>query len=103
MVASGKTRFYPSALMLRLVRLLIRLYQICVSPVLGWLGGPASGCRFQPTCSRFSIEALEIHGFRGIWLSLKRLGRCHPWGGSGFDPVPPRVDAPTDVVQATCE
>ncbi len=87
--------------MLLLVRFLIRGYQLLVSPVLSFLGGPGSGCRFQPTCSVYFLEALERHGFlRGTWLGLRRLGRCHPWGGQGHDPVPPlvggaqRADAP---------
>jgi putative membrane protein insertion efficiency factor len=72
-----------------LVRLLIRGYQILVSPVLSFLGGPASGCRFHPTCSAYFLEAVECHGVvRGSWLGLRRLARCHPWGGKGFDPVP---------------
>jgi putative membrane protein insertion efficiency factor len=75
--------------MLLLVRFLIRGYQVLVSPVLSFLGGPGSGCRFQPTCSAYFLEALERHGFfRGTWLGVRRLGRCHPWGGEGPDPVP---------------
>ena len=63
--------------------LLIRFYQIAISPYT-----PAS-CRFSPTCSHYSIEALKIHGlFKGSWLAAKRISRCHPWGGSGYDPVP---------------
>lgn len=63
---------------------LIRLYQVGISP---WT--PAS-CRFTPTCSAYAVEALERYGVaRGGWLSLRRLLRCHPWGGSGYDPVPP--------------
>ena len=62
---------------------LIRLYQLTLSP---WLGNP---CRYEPTCSRYAAEAIERHGaLRGVWLAAKRLGRCHPWGGSGYDPVP---------------
>jgi putative membrane protein insertion efficiency factor len=73
-----------------MIRLLIRGYQLIVSPALTLLLGPGCGCRFQPTCSRYFLEAVETHGaLRGGWLGLKRLGRCHPWGGSGFDPVPP--------------
>jgi len=83
--------------------LLIRTYQILISPVLAWLGGPTSGCRFQPTCSRYCLEALQTHGLYGLWLTLKRLGRCHPWGGSGPDPVPSRVTAGTAVGHAACE
>lgn len=61
----------------------IRFYQLCISP----LFPPA--CRFTPTCSAYAIEAIMKHGvIRGTWLALKRLSRCHPWGGSGYDPVP---------------
>ncbi len=104
MVASGDPRFYPSALMLRLFRLVIRSYQIAISPVLAWLGGPASGCRFEPTCSHYCMEAMETHGLLvGLWLAVKRLGRCHPWGGAGHDPVPPRNARRGAVAQVTCE
>ncbi|MGN0237531.1 MAG: membrane protein insertion efficiency factor YidD [Lepagella sp.] len=62
----------------------IRFYQLCISPML-----PAS-CRYTPTCSQYAIEAIRIHGiFKGSWLAIKRIARCHPWGGSGYDPVPP--------------
>ena len=89
MVASGKARFYPNALMILLLRILIRLYKWTLSPLLSVLGGPASGCRFEPTCSAYFLEAVETHGSaRGSWLGLKRLLRCAPWGGSGPDPVP---------------
>jgi uncharacterized protein len=88
MVASGKTRFYP-ALMVALVRFIIRIYQYTLSPVLSLICGPGSGCRFTPTCSVYFLEAVERHGLcRGGWLGLKRLVRCQPWGGTGHDPVP---------------
>ena len=62
---------------------LIRLYQIALSP---WLGAK---CRYEPTCSHYAAEAITRHGVvRGVWLAAKRLGRCHPWGRSGYDPVP---------------
>jgi len=62
---------------------IVRLYQIMVS---SWT--PAS-CRFTPTCSSYAIEAIDHHGaMRGGWLALRRIARCHPWGGHGFDPVP---------------
>lgn len=51
--------------------------------------GRPSPCRYQPTCSAYALEALEQHGaLRGSWLTLRRLGRCHPWGSHGWDPVP---------------
>ncbi|MFV0249012.1 MAG: membrane protein insertion efficiency factor YidD [Tenacibaculum sp.] len=63
--------------------LLVRLYQSAVSPLL-----PAS-CRYTPSCSQYTIEALEKHGlFYGGWLAVKRIFSCNPWGGSGSDPVP---------------
>jgi uncharacterized protein len=63
---------------------LIRAYQLLISPVLP----PA--CRYLPTCSAYAAEAVERYGaLTGTWLALKRLARCHPWGGSGYDPVPP--------------
>ena len=63
--------------------LMVRGYQLIISP---WL--PPS-CRFTPTCSQYSIEALRKYGaLKGCWLTLKRLSRCHPGGGSGSDPVP---------------
>lgn len=62
---------------------LVHGYQITVSP---WLG-PA--CRFEPSCSHYAAEAIQRHGVgRGSWLAVKRLGRCHPLGGSGYDPIP---------------
>jgi putative membrane protein insertion efficiency factor len=63
--------------------LLIRFYQTAISPYT-----PAA-CRFSPTCSSYSLEALQVHGLlKGSWLAIKRIGKCHPWGGSGYDPVP---------------
>ena len=72
-----------SGLPARGVALLFRLWQISFSVVL-----PPS-CRFSPSCSHYGIEALRRHGlFAGLWLTVRRVGRCHPWGGSGHDPVP---------------
>jgi putative membrane protein insertion efficiency factor len=65
----------------------VHAYRMLISP---WLG---SNCRYQPTCSEYALEALERHGaFRGGWLALKRILRCRPGGGSGYDPVPPGGD-----------
>lgn len=62
---------------------LIRVYQVAISPFT-----PAT-CRFQPTCSHYSLEALQKHGLIvGGWLAIKRITSCHPWGKGGFDPVP---------------
>lgn len=62
---------------------LIRVYQNLISPLT-----PAS-CRFHPTCSQYALEALKKHGLlKGSKLALKRISKCHPWGGSGYDPVP---------------
>lgn len=64
---------------------LVRLYRIAISP---WLG---PNCRYDPTCSSYAIEALQIHGvLKGALLAARRIGRCHPWGGAGYDPVPDR-------------
>ena len=62
---------------------LVRFYQVVVSP----LKPPT--CRYTPTCSQYALEALKKYGaFKGSWLALKRIARCHPWGGCGDDPVP---------------
>ncbi|NJM78612.1 MAG: membrane protein insertion efficiency factor YidD [Flavobacterium sp.] len=62
---------------------LVRIYQVVISPLT-----PAA-CRFEPTCSHYTVEALQKHGlFKGSWLAIKRILSCHPWGKSGYDPVP---------------
>ncbi|GAB2952674.1 MULTISPECIES: membrane protein insertion efficiency factor YidD [Aquaspirillum] len=69
--------------MSRIFIFLIRFYQVAISP---WL---APRCRYQPTCSSYALEAVQKHGaIKGGYLALKRIGRCHPLGGSGYDPVP---------------
>lgn len=63
--------------------LLIKFYQKCISPYL------PSSCRYTPTCSQYALEAFRKYGpLKGFWLAFKRILRCHPWGGSGYDPVP---------------
>jgi hypothetical protein len=69
----------------RILIALVRAYQVAIS---SWT--PAS-CRFTPTCSAYAIGAIEEHGaLRGAWLATRRIARCHPWGGFGYDPVPAR-------------
>lgn len=71
-------------IMTKLLLLPIRFYQLSISPLF-----PAA-CRYTPTCSQYAVEAIMVHGpLKGLWLALKRICRCHPWGGSGYDPVPP--------------
>ena len=63
--------------------ILIRGYQLIISPLLG------SNCRFMPTCSEYAMESLRSHGLiKGSYLTIKRIGKCHPWGGHGYDPIP---------------
>lgn len=67
----------------RLMLALIRFYRGYISPMFPPV------CRFTPTCSQYALEAIQKYGaWRGGWLALKRICRCHPWGGSGYDPVP---------------
>ncbi|MBK7571786.1 MAG: membrane protein insertion efficiency factor YidD [Bacteroidetes bacterium] len=62
---------------------LIRFYQLALSPLL------RPSCRFDPTCSTYATQAIKKYGpFKGGWLAIKRISRCHPWGGSGYDPLP---------------
>lgn len=80
----SSSKFSPGGVLSALLILPIRFYQLAISPHLG------ANCRFTPTCSQYAIEALRVHGpCRGLWLALRRITRCHPWGGSGYDPVPP--------------
>lgn len=68
-----------------LMTLPVRAYRLVFSP---WVG---HNCRYQPTCSLYALDALQKHGaLRGGWLAARRICRCHPWGGSGYDPVPDR-------------
>ncbi|MEY5016446.1 MAG: hypothetical protein RIS92_2804 [Verrucomicrobiota bacterium] len=68
---------------------LVRLYQLVIARALHLLTGPGSGCRFEPTCSDYMLVSLQRFGpWRGTAMGLRRICRCHPWGGVGFDPVP---------------
>ena len=69
-----------------LLSLPIRFYRLAISP---WLPG---ACRYDPSCSQYALDALSEHGPRGLLLAARRIARCHPWGGFGPDPVPPRHD-----------
>ena len=63
--------------------LLVKFYQVAISPFF------PSSCRYSPTCSHYTLGALQKHGlFKGGWLAIKRISSCHPWGGEGYDPVP---------------
>ena len=75
----------------------VRAYQVTLSPLLG------ANCRYQPTCSHYMIGAIEVWGpWRGSWLGLRRIGRCHPWAGHGYDPVPAReTDGDDDDLAGT--
>jgi uncharacterized protein len=67
----------------------IRLYRLVISPAKLFVFGASAQCRFHPSCSAYALEAIARHGaITGSWLALKRIGRCHPWGGCGEDPVP---------------
>ena len=77
-------RVSPAA---RVMMLLVRGYQIVLSPFMG------GNCRFYPSCSNYGLEAIEVHGaFKGSWLAIRRIGRCHPFHDGGIDPVPPRPE-----------
>jgi len=72
-----------SRLLIWIFIFLIRIYKLVISPML-----PAR-CRYTPTCSEYGLKAIQKHGpLKGSWLTLKRIGSCHPWGGRGHDPVP---------------
>ena len=75
-----------------LMKVLIRIYQYAISPMLG------QHCRHTPTCSQYTLLAIEEWGpIRGSWLGLKRIARCHPWGTHGYDPVPRKPSAEKDI------
>lgn len=75
--------------------LAVRAYQLAIAPFSG------GACRFEPSCSAYALEAIARHGaWRGVWLALRRIGRCHPWAEAGLDPVPAaRVDGAAPAAQ----
>jgi hypothetical protein len=76
------------SLSVRVAIVLIRGYQLLLSPFAG------GACRFEPSCSAYALSAVQEHGaLAGLWLAIRRVSRCHPWGPSGLDPVPPRARA----------
>ncbi|MFT3927401.1 MAG: membrane protein insertion efficiency factor YidD [Myxococcales bacterium] len=76
----------------RLLLAVIRIYQLLLSPLLG------RGCRFEPSCSRYTAQCIEMHGAaRGSWLGAKRIARCHPFHPGGFDPPPPKFVSPAEA------
>ncbi|MSU42114.1 MAG: membrane protein insertion efficiency factor YidD [Pedosphaera sp.] len=78
----------------------VRLYQWTLSPLLAAFC-PQGICRYTPTCSVFAVEAIQSHGvLRGVWLTARRLMRCHPWGGCGHDPIPSVELRPVGVLNA---
>jgi putative membrane protein insertion efficiency factor len=71
----------------KFIQAVIRTYQLIIVPVM-----PAGGCRFQPTCSHYAMDAISLHGpIQGSWLALKRISRCNPWGEMGVDELPPQT------------
>ncbi len=79
----------------RILTSLIRAYQAVLSPALGAFFGPAGRCRYTPSCSRYALEAVRVHGaLAGTFLAVKRLCRCNPWASFGEDPVPDAAARP---------
>jgi len=84
----------PRSIRGRVVRGVFSVYKNLLSPVLHAVSGSAGACRFQPSCSEYAALAIDYHGvFRGTWLALRRISKCHPFHAPGFDPVPPPFSA----------
>jgi uncharacterized protein len=74
------------------IKSLVKVYQYAISPLLG-----QNKCRYQPTCSHYMLHAIEEWGsIKGTWMGIKRIARCHPWGGHGYDPVPTNKNKKAD-------
>lgn len=83
--------------MRKLLLLPVRFYQYAISPLM------ASHCRHYPTCSQYAVEAISHHGsLKGVYLSVKRLLRCHPWAEGGYDPIPDTVQSPQAGIAPCC-
>lgn len=86
----------PAGPIARVLLAMIKFYRAFISPVLG------PRCRFEPSCSAYGMEAIAVHGaVRGLWLTARRIGRCHPFHPGGFDPVPPRRVRSHDETQGS--
>src|SRR5471032_1114286 len=89
LVLSNYLVISASSLVIGLLTMAIRAYQLTISPAQTFLFGPTGGCRFTPTCSQYAMDAVQEHGaLAGGALAAKRICRCHPWGGCGHDPAP---------------
>ena len=87
---------WPARILAVPLRALVAVYRYGLSPLLGF------NCRFEPSCSAYAAESLRRHGaFRGSYLTFKRITRCHPWGSSGYDPVPDAGDSREDAEENT--
>ena len=76
-----------------IIKKLIVMYQKLINPILHFIGGPYAGCRFSPSCSNYTLQAVENHGaIKGVLFGMWRIGRCNPWCKGGHDPVPPKKD-----------
>lgn len=83
------------------IRIVIRFYQRILNPMIKFAAGPGVGCRFSPSCSNYFLAAVESRGpWKGSWLGICRIFRCHPWGGWGYDPVPQPANAESSEAEA---
>ncbi len=89
---------------LRVSDFLLFVYRLGVSPAIHWICGPGSGCRFVPSCSHYTHEAIEKHGMiQGAKLSFLRICRCHPFSHAGYDPVPHAIDQQNSISNLSTE